>query len=119
MIQSHTVYLRLMDLTPADGGVYNCECTVKGNMSKIQLKVSVKVNEQDELQVSNSYANLILLCSVVSSVIIFGVILGCICWMCCRQRSEPAMTGGEEMETYAPLQRPTNDLYQTIHTFKQ
>ncbi|KAK7893282.1 hypothetical protein WMY93_022434 [Mugilogobius chulae] len=119
MIQKPTVFLHLTDLRPEDSAVYSCECTNSGGVSQLQLDVFVKVN--DTMEETKSYESYginwnILSPIIIAPVIIVGVILGCI-YKRCRRQAEPAIM--EEMETYAALQRPTNDLYQTVHRFKR
>ncbi|XP_055021109.1 uncharacterized protein LOC110153236 [Boleophthalmus pectinirostris] len=127
MVQNNTVFLRLMDLTPVDSGTYSCSCIKEENILKLHLNVTVQdsglitVNEQNNLY--DNYKFLVISTfgsSLIAFMIIFLVTLCCIYkGNCCKEQTEPPVMEGKEigqhqMDTYAELQEPTNDLYQTV-----
>ncbi|XP_055019221.1 uncharacterized protein LOC110153217 isoform X1 [Boleophthalmus pectinirostris] len=47
MVQNHSVFLRLMDLTPADSGMYNCSCIKDESILRRHLNVTVKEAQEN------------------------------------------------------------------------
>ncbi|KAE8278394.1 hypothetical protein D5F01_LYC23296 [Larimichthys crocea] len=130
--QNQTVLLHLTNLTSEDSGSYTCECSDSGGTYVLHLNITVEEDDDasSSAQILTLIPSVLIGTGIVIMIMIAGVILGLICKrICCgkyqlRDGSRSTTSGLPVSETpldqddpddpYTSLQRPENDVYQTI-----
>ncbi|XP_008285534.1 uncharacterized protein LOC103361274 [Stegastes partitus] len=119
---NRTVFLHLNSLTPADSGIYTCECSYHGRTDVFRFNVTV--NGEKEVSTSTKAYVSISSIAVLIVISVAGVLLGFIHQMKSHKPTEAAglpdcetpssLDANEPEDPYASLQYRADDLYQTI-----
>ncbi|XP_037829704.1 uncharacterized protein LOC112451306 [Kryptolebias marmoratus] len=129
--ENQTVFLHLSSLTPADSGTHTCECSKAVGTFIYHLNITVRGSDISDIY-SDAWEDrvpftMIIISSAATVVIISLVLLGFLRHRqhhgCCSssatsgssvRRSSAASLESNPDDNYESLERPTQDLYQTI-----
>ncbi|XP_024150320.1 uncharacterized protein LOC112160159 [Oryzias melastigma] len=118
--ENQTMFLQMTNLRVEDGGNHTCECSHRHGNDVLHLQVTV---EEDAKEGGVSDVSVLGVTTAVSSAsglfmvaaALLGLFLRKVAFRAQRQSElQRPSSKGDEDSTYASLQQPTGDLYQTV-----